>query len=240
MTSIIEYSPVAQSGFAAAARHDGGTQTDSMRFEAAHQPPAGRPRFQAAAPVAGDAAATTTAFEQQLLARTAELRAAHSALEAISFMVARDLREPLKTIDEFGALLARRAQTLDPTLMANCERMRAASQRMRVMVCGLLDLSRGLAAAPRDPATSDNAGSDDCTARLSGVPGAAPSAQVRGVTPTPAAPIPAAAAAQAGPPAAALASRRARLLRDLALVSPGGVLIFALGLALIGISTAIL
>ena len=229
MTSIIEYSPVAQSGFAAAARHDGGTQTDSMRFEAAHQPPAGRPRFQAAAP-----------FEQQLLARTAELRAAHAALEAISFMVARDLREPLKTIDEFGALLARRAQTLDPTLMANCERMRAASQRMRVMVCGLLDLSRGLAAAPRDPATSDNAGSHDGPARLSGVPGAAPSAQVRPVASTPAAPLPASAAPQAGPPAAALASRRARLLRDLSLVSPGGVLIFVLGLALIGISTAIL
>ena len=59
------------------------------------------------------------------------------------------------------------------------------------------------------------------------------------VAATPVTALSASGTAQTGQPAIPVEARRARLLRDLSLVSPAGVLVFLVGLALISICTAI-
>jgi len=226
MTSIVEFSRGAPTGFAVAARPD-------LRLET-------QARQAGTAPIGAGTGATTAALESQLLARTADLRAANAALDTFAFEVARDLRAPLDTIEELRALLDRRAAMLDPTLLAQCERIHAASQRMRVMVCGLLDLSRGLSQAQREPAKSPQTGSGRSAASL-----ASPSRAPCMATRRQAGPITAELRAESGVEPAGRRdgvplARGSRMLRELAPVSSGGLLVFAVGLALIGICAAIL
>ena len=226
MTSIIEFSRGAPSGFALAARPD-------LRLET-------QARQAGAAPIGCGTDATTAALEGQLLARTADLRAANAALETFAFEVARELRTPLDTIEELRALLDRRAATLDPALLAQCERIHAASQRMRVMVCGLLDLSRGLSQAQREPAESPQTGSGPSAESL-----ASPFRAPCMATKRQAGPITAELRASSGVEPAGRRdgvplARGRRMLRELAPVSSGGLLVFAVSLALIGICAAII
>jgi light-regulated signal transduction histidine kinase (bacteriophytochrome) len=71
------------------------------------------------------------------------LRAANQELEAFSYSVSHDLRAPLRSIDGFSqALLEDYADKLDRDGKVHLERVRAAAQRMALLIDDLLNLSR--------------------------------------------------------------------------------------------------
>jgi signal transduction histidine kinase len=72
-----------------------------------------------------------------------ELTAANEELESFSYSVSHDLRAPLRTIDGFShALLEDCADRLDDAGKTHLNRIRAATQRMGLLVDDLLNLSR--------------------------------------------------------------------------------------------------
>jgi PAS domain S-box-containing protein len=82
-------------------------------------------------------------LEQRVAERTAQLEAANRELEAFSYSVSHDLRAPLRSIDGFSqALLEDYTDRLDKTGQDFLKRVRAASQRMSVLIDDLLSLSR--------------------------------------------------------------------------------------------------
>jgi signal transduction histidine kinase len=82
-------------------------------------------------------------LEQRVQQRTAELTAANNELEAFSYSVSHDLRAPLRSIDGFSqALLEDYADKLDSEGQGHLKRVRAASQRMSLLIDDLLNLSR--------------------------------------------------------------------------------------------------
>ncbi len=78
------------------------------------------------------------------LARSnAELTAMNKELEVFSYSVSHDLRAPLRSIDGFSlALLEDFGDKLDAEGKENLQRVRAATQRMGVLIDDLLNLSR--------------------------------------------------------------------------------------------------
>lgn len=75
--------------------------------------------------------------------RAAQLEAANRELEAFSYSVSHDLRAPLRSIDGFSqALLEDYSDVLAPEGRKYLERVRAAAQRMAVLIDDLLALSR--------------------------------------------------------------------------------------------------
>ncbi|MGH9742676.1 MAG: PAS domain S-box protein [Candidatus Acidiferrum sp.] len=79
----------------------------------------------------------------ELARSNAEMTAANKELEAFSYSVSHDLRAPLRTIDGFSlALLEDYADKLDAEGKKHLERVRAATQRMGVLIDDLLNLSR--------------------------------------------------------------------------------------------------
>ncbi|MFC6669250.1 sensor histidine kinase [Marinobacterium aestuariivivens] len=82
-------------------------------------------------------------LEQRVQLRTAELENANKELEAFSYSVSHDLRAPLRSIDGFSqALLEDCLDSLDATGQDYLNRVRAAAQRMGVLIDDLLNLSR--------------------------------------------------------------------------------------------------
>lgn len=82
-------------------------------------------------------------LEQRVEERTAQLAAANKELEAFSYSVSHDLRAPLRSIDGFSlALLEDYAPRLDEEGKDHLERIRAATQRMGMLIDDLLNLSR--------------------------------------------------------------------------------------------------
>ncbi len=81
--------------------------------------------------------------EAQVQGVNTELLAANKELEAFSYSVSHDLRAPLRSIDGFSlALLDDYADKLDEDGRDNLHRVRAATQRMGVLIDDLLNLSR--------------------------------------------------------------------------------------------------
>jgi len=82
-------------------------------------------------------------LERRVAERTAELETANRELEAFSYSVSHDLRGPLRSIDGFSSLLIERgAAGLDDDSKGHLSRIRAAAQRMAMLIDDLLDLSR--------------------------------------------------------------------------------------------------
>jgi signal transduction histidine kinase len=82
-------------------------------------------------------------LEQRVEERTAELAAANKELEAFSYSVSHDLRAPLRSIDGFSQALAEDyGDKLDSEAMGHLRRVRAAAQRMGLLIDDMLNLSR--------------------------------------------------------------------------------------------------
>lgn len=82
-------------------------------------------------------------LEQQVLLRTAELKAVNKELESFSYSVSHDLRAPLRGIDGFSqTLLNKYSNQLDERGKHYLQRVCAGTQRMGRLIDDLLDLSR--------------------------------------------------------------------------------------------------
>jgi light-regulated signal transduction histidine kinase (bacteriophytochrome) len=85
----------------------------------------------------------TQALNQGLNQALINLKAVNHELEAFSYSVSHDLRAPLRSIDGFSqALLEDCAEQLDPTGQDYLRRIRAATQRMGLLIDDLLTLAR--------------------------------------------------------------------------------------------------
>ena len=83
------------------------------------------------------------ALERRVAERTAQLEKANKELESFAYSVSHDLRAPLRVIDGFSqALLEDCADKLDPQSVDHLHRVRAAAQRMGILIDDLLQLSR--------------------------------------------------------------------------------------------------
>ena len=82
-------------------------------------------------------------LERRVQERTAELNASNKELEAFCYSVSHDLRSPLRSIDGFSlALLEDHDASLDEDARDHLRRIRAATQRMGMLIDDLLNLSR--------------------------------------------------------------------------------------------------
>lgn len=92
--------------------------------------------------------AVEQAASAELRDRSVALTAVNDELESFSFSVSHDLRAPLRTIDEFSRILLEdHGSALGPEGSRLLSRVRAASERMAVLIDDLLELSR-VARAP--------------------------------------------------------------------------------------------
>jgi PAS domain S-box-containing protein len=82
-------------------------------------------------------------LEKRVRERTAELEAANGELEAFSYSVSHDLRAPLRAINGFAQLLARRHRdSLNEEGRHHLDNVVTASERMGVLIRDLLHYSR--------------------------------------------------------------------------------------------------
>ncbi|MBD2104062.1 ATP-binding protein [Leptolyngbya sp. FACHB-261] len=82
-------------------------------------------------------------LEQRVSERTAQLEEANQELENFAFSVSHDLQEPLRAMQGFAqALLEDYAEQLDPTGQDYARRVRAAAERMSVLIQDLLIYNR--------------------------------------------------------------------------------------------------
>lgn len=82
-------------------------------------------------------------LNEDLKQRAAQLEAANKELEAFSYSVSHDLRAPLRSIDGFShVVLEDYGEQLPEDARSYLERVRAAAQRMAVLIDDLLNLSR--------------------------------------------------------------------------------------------------
>ena len=84
-----------------------------------------------------------TTLNEKLKRNVEELSSANKELEAFSYTVSHDLRSPLRSIDGFSQeILEDYGDKLDNNGVDALRRIRAASQRMGLLIDGLLNLSR--------------------------------------------------------------------------------------------------
>lgn len=82
-------------------------------------------------------------YRERLLGLTEQIVAANKELEAFSYSVSHDLREPLRSIDGFSRiLLENHSAQLDERGRDYLGRVRAAAQRMGYLIADMLTLSR--------------------------------------------------------------------------------------------------
>lgn len=84
-----------------------------------------------------------TQLEERVVQRTQELHRANQDLETLVYLISHDLKEPLRAIENFSALVNRRyASQLDHKGQDFLLRVVRASQRMRTLINDILNLSR--------------------------------------------------------------------------------------------------
>lgn len=94
-------------------------------------------------------------LERRVKRRTAELEASNRELEAFSYSVSHDLRNPLRAIDGFSQIIMEDyGDQLDTTAHSHLGRIRAASQKLSTLIDDLLELGR-LTRAPISRAEVD-------------------------------------------------------------------------------------
>ncbi|HEY3322396.1 MAG TPA: CHASE sensor domain-containing protein [Planctomycetota bacterium] len=82
-------------------------------------------------------------LELRVKERTAQLEAANKELEAFAYSVSHDLRAPLRAVEGFSHIIAEKyAPKLDETGQDYLRRVRAATQRMGLLIDDMLLLSR--------------------------------------------------------------------------------------------------
>lgn len=81
-------------------------------------------------------------LELRVRERTAQLQLANKELEAFTYSVSHDLRAPLRTLDGFSQALLQSSDAFDAKARHYLERIRVATQRMRSLTDGFLQLSR--------------------------------------------------------------------------------------------------
>ena len=82
-------------------------------------------------------------FENEIQTLNSELRRANEELEAFSYSVSHDLRAPLRSIDGFSQILEEDySDNVDEEGKRYLKRVRAATQRMALLIDDLLTLSR--------------------------------------------------------------------------------------------------
>jgi PAS domain S-box-containing protein len=82
-------------------------------------------------------------LEQRVEERTAELATANKELEAFSYSLSHDLQAPLRAIDGFSAMLSENlGDGIDPEAKDCLNRLRAAGERMGVLIEEMLKLAR--------------------------------------------------------------------------------------------------
>lgn len=90
-----------------------------------------------------DVVALNATLEQRVAQRTQQLELANKELESFSYSVSHDLRTPLRAIEGFSAALLRSyADRLDERGRDYLQRVRAATQRMGLLIDDLLNLAR--------------------------------------------------------------------------------------------------
>lgn len=84
-----------------------------------------------------------TELERRVKRRTAELEASNRELEAFSYSVSHDLRNPLRAIDGFSQIIIEDyGDQLDTVAHSHLSRIRAASQKLSRLIDDLLELGR--------------------------------------------------------------------------------------------------
>lgn len=87
--------------------------------------------------------ALSAELERRLVEQTAQLEAANRDLEAFSYCVSRDLRAPLRSVEELSAAsLEDHGHRLDAQARNYLERIRASSRNMSELIDDLLNLSQ--------------------------------------------------------------------------------------------------
>jgi signal transduction histidine kinase len=82
-------------------------------------------------------------LESEVAHRTAELARAHRDLETIFFVASHDLREPIRSVQNFSQLVSKRySDRLDEKGVDYLTRIDRASERMNTLLESLLELSR--------------------------------------------------------------------------------------------------
>jgi light-regulated signal transduction histidine kinase (bacteriophytochrome) len=82
-------------------------------------------------------------LEERVSDRTRELVTSNQELEAFSYSVSHDLRAPLRSIDGFSQVLMEDyADKIDAQGIETLQRVRAATQKMSVLIDDMLNLSR--------------------------------------------------------------------------------------------------
>ena len=83
-----------------------------------------------------------TSLELRIEERTAELKDAYNELESYSYAVAHDLRSPLRIINGFAQALQDDNPSLNTSSKNHIHRIKNASQKMGLLIDGLLKLSQ--------------------------------------------------------------------------------------------------
>ncbi|MEZ5702571.1 MAG: PAS domain S-box protein [Burkholderiaceae bacterium] len=81
-------------------------------------------------------------LEQRIQERTQELKDAYAELESYSYAVAHDLRSPLRIINGFAQALQEENPALQDTSQTHIQRIKSSSQKMGMLIDGLLQLAQ--------------------------------------------------------------------------------------------------